>query len=286
MTGAGGGVRLPFTPESCPRCGEPVSGPPGTPCGRPECTVGAALDELRRRRRRRVLRGTERLRAEGIDPDAVTWSPTPYQPAPQIPVSDEHREELRARLETLVAAARAGGGEPEGASEPDEAEGRLPGPRFRGSGPVFAAACRACGGLCCREGLTRGAFLTVATLRRVRGDEGRGMDAGGLVDLYLAHLGPTHARSSCLFHGERGCRLPRELRSDTCNEWICTELKDLFLDTGGGDGVPPGHVFVAMSKDGRQVGGVARYEPPPEVSSRAKAASKAEDEAGKSTART
>lgn len=247
--------------------------------------MAAALEEVGRRRRRRVHLGTVRLREEGIDPDEVTWSPTPYQPAPQVPVSDELRDQLRKRLEAMVTSLSDG---PEDDPEPDaeQAASRVPRPTFHAGGPVFAAACSACGGLCCRQGLPRGAFLTPATFRRViRDGQGR-IAPADLVDLYLSHLGPTHAHSSCLFHGERGCRLPREIRGDTCNRWICEDLENLFLDTGGGEGVPPGHVFVAMSRDGRQAGRVVRYDPDPSSSSRAKAESKAVDDGGKSTART
>lgn len=274
MTQAGTRVRLPFEPELCGRCGMPISGPPGTPCHRPECTVAAALEEVRSRRLRRVRLGRQLLRAEGMDPDTTSWSPTPFQPAPQVPVPAAERARFRARLEAVIAAARGPG------EAPDDAAGPAPAPeepRFRAGGAVFAAACAACGGLCCRQGLPRSAFLEPADLRRVAASRPEMSDAD-LVGLYLSHLGPTHAERSCLFHGERGCRLPREIRSTTCNAWICQDIEDLFLDTGGGDGVPSDHVFVALSRDGRQGGRVVRY--------RANAASKADADGGKSRART
>lgn len=214
-------------------------------------------------------RAAARLRAGGIDPESASWSPTPAFDGPQVSVPAEARERFRTQVEALLDEAAD-----------ESAPGAVADDGASVQHGVFQAACAACGGRCCRLGATHTAFLTADTLRRVArsrpGETGRAQ----LLSLYLAHVGPTHAEGSCVFHGDAGCRLPRSLRSDTCNRWMCGDLRRL-LDAGGTfDGVPDGHRFVAVTHDGRRTGGVERY------SSRAKAASKADAEGGKSSRRT
>ena len=49
-----------------------------------------------------------------------------------------------------------------------------------------------------------------------------------VLQTYMAHLGGKTYDQSCVFHGEGGCRLPREMRSHICNDYHCKGLNDLI----------------------------------------------------------
>ncbi len=45
------------------------------------------------------------------------------------------------------------------------------------------------------------------------------------VEDYMGHVPERHVGRSCVYHGERGCSLPRTTRSDTCNVHACETLE-------------------------------------------------------------
>ena len=47
------------------------------------------------------------------------------------------------------------------------------------------------------------------------------------VDHYLGLVASEHLHSSCLFHARDGCTLPRERRSQVCNDYACEALEQL-----------------------------------------------------------
>lgn len=49
-----------------------------------------------------------------------------------------------------------------------------------------------------------------------------------IVSMYDGHVPPQHYRGSCLFHATSGCTLPRMLRSDLCNRYVCGGLTQLM----------------------------------------------------------
>ena len=135
---------------------------------------------------------------------------------------------------------------------------------------AIATACAGCRGWCCRKGGEHTAHLTVDTLlRAIRRwpSEVGAPSADDLSDQYVAHSEATHAEGSCLFHGERGCRLPRSLRSEVCNTYLCRELFDVVAGWGPAGPGPEGHTFVAVSRKDKR---------PRVVQSLAKAASNAD----------
>ena len=129
-----------------------------------------------------------------------------------------------------------------------------PSPRVRASSsnstPVAAtqAACATCRGQCCSHGGEH-AYLDEDTIRRVV-RERSGLGARGIAALYRARLGKESFAGSCVFHDAQGCRLPRELRSDLCNEFYCNALKVFVRDHGAA--VPPRLRIVAKSAEGVQ----------------------------------
>jgi hypothetical protein len=64
---------------------------------------------------------------------------------------------------------------------------------------------------------------------------------------YLARAGHKTYKGSCIFHRPGGCALPREMRSDTCNQHFCGGMKEFqhnLPDSG------PVRGFFASTVDG------------------------------------
>jgi hypothetical protein len=109
---------------------------------------------------------------------------------------------------------------------------------------LIGASCGTCRGECCTAGGTH-AFLKVDSLVRVRaqlaaadaagpraarmradGADGA-LTADGLEALYASHLPARHYRGSCVYHTTAGCNLPRSLRANLCNRYVCGGLTQL-----------------------------------------------------------
>ncbi|MCA9128407.1 MAG: hypothetical protein KDB22_15075 [Planctomycetales bacterium] len=88
--------------------------------------------------------------------------------------------------------------------------------------PVFNNACRLCRGHCCVAGGTT-AFLSISTIRRVVRDRPE-LNPNEIVAQYLERVPARSCEGSCVFHGEFGCTLPREMRADMCNRYLCRDL--------------------------------------------------------------
>lgn len=96
---------------------------------------------------------------------------------------------------------------------------------------VSGKACTGCQGFCCLTGGTH-AWLTPATIRRYHAAN-PGSSPAEVLDAYMALVGTRTYEGSCVYHGQRGCLLPREMRSDMCNTWFCADLRVFRA------GVPP-----------------------------------------------
>jgi len=91
--------------------------------------------------------------------------------------------------------------------------------------PILEAGCAACRGHCCRLGAPL-AFLDVTTLRGYRSSHPN-LGARDILRAYLSKIPQTTAQYSCVYHGERGCALPRNMRASICNTYHCDGLKEL-----------------------------------------------------------
>ena len=100
---------------------------------------------------------------------------------------------------------------------------------------LLGQGCATCGGACCTRGGTH-AFLSAAALRGTAAEHTQGDTGVALELLYTGYLPATHYEGSCVFHGERGCTLPRAIRSDTCNRYLCGELTALSRALTGAPG--------------------------------------------------
>ena len=94
---------------------------------------------------------------------------------------------------------------------------------------IIGASCGTCRGECCTAGGTHG-FLHADSIVRVRAqltDDGETVTAESLEARYASHLPVRHYRGSCVFHTTAGCNLPRALRSNLCNRYVCGGLAQL-----------------------------------------------------------
>ena len=94
---------------------------------------------------------------------------------------------------------------------------------------VLAAGCATCRGHCCKGGGDH-AYIDERTMARVRRDH-PDLDAGAIIRRFLARLAPRSFPGSCLFHGEHGCTLGRDLRAELCNAYYCNGLRDFLNRT-------------------------------------------------------
>ena len=103
-------------------------------------------------------------------------------------------------------------------------------------GLVARTACGLCKGWCCKGGEEH-AYLDERTMARVRRARPE-LDARAVLRLYSECVPVAGFDGSCVFHGSAGCTLSRDLRSDVCNSYYCSDL---------------GHFMVAAEKAARVV---------------------------------
>jgi len=106
-------------------------------------------------------------------------------------------------------------------SDPVDVESRTSGREC-----LSAGVCAACRGSCCRAGGDQ-AYLTEETM--VRSLQAHpDWSLAQIMDAYLKHLPAETVLNSCIYHSATGCGLPRDLRSSTCNRYLCGKLKNLL----------------------------------------------------------
>ncbi len=96
-------------------------------------------------------------------------------------------------------------------------------------GAILGAGCATCLGECCTAGGTH-AFLKTASLVRVRAHLaglGEHVTPASIEAKYRSALPAQHYHGSCVFHAVGGCTLPRVLRSNLCNRYLCGGLTQL-----------------------------------------------------------
>lgn len=98
---------------------------------------------------------------------------------------------------------------------------------------MVARSCSTCRGECCTAGRDH-AFLRAESLVRVRAQHPQ-QSADALLESYASHLPERHYRGSCVYHTPTGCNLPRDLRANICNRYVCGGVSQLLtaLTRGG-----------------------------------------------------
>lgn len=87
-------------------------------------------------------------------------------------------------------------------------------------------ACGLCQGKCCLNGGPLHAYLNSDDINRRR-LENPGATQESILSDYSARMAQPRVLGSCVFHGARGCTLPRRMRSDLCNSFICASQREI-----------------------------------------------------------
>ena len=98
---------------------------------------------------------------------------------------------------------------------------------------ILGLSCATCRGECCTAGGDH-AFLREDSLTRVRLQNPSASESE-LMGVYASYLPARHYRGSCVYHTTGGCALPRALRSNICNRYLCgglTQLKRALESSG------------------------------------------------------
>lgn len=87
---------------------------------------------------------------------------------------------------------------------------------------ILQQACAICRGYCClsRKDL---AYLNKDMMSTYL-DEHPQYDPLEVISEFLSHVPEKTFTDSCIYHGEKGCGLPRDMRPSICNEFECLEL--------------------------------------------------------------
>jgi hypothetical protein len=150
-------------------------------------------------------------------PLAVT---VPLQDSPLEPPSRDRIRKLRRHLVEAMRDLRE-------AKQPELLIQRPDAEPDGFAAEVVRTGCATCRGFCCKGGGDH-AYVDERTMARVRRDLSE-LDARAVIRRYVEAVAPLSYRGSCLFHGERGCNLPRSLRADLCNSYYCKGLQDFLL---------------------------------------------------------
>jgi hypothetical protein len=150
----------------------------------------------------------------------------PSGPQRRTALDPGRREAHREHLTRIVAAAAAMPAAPvPSAAAPLADAPTAPTP------PLAAHLCGMCGGGCCVRGGDT-AYLTPATVRRYM-DRHPELAPAAVQVAYLSRVHDRTEAGSCIHHTARGCALPRDMRSDTCNQFMCTALSAVQAARGG-----------------------------------------------------
>lgn len=92
--------------------------------------------------------------------------------------------------------------------------------------PVLDTGCALCGGECCQTGGNT-AWLEPATIQRLNWQT-QIISEQRIVEHYLSYVPTVSYENSCIYHAERGCTLPRKMRSNVCNQFLCRGLSEVW----------------------------------------------------------
>ena len=98
---------------------------------------------------------------------------------------------------------------------------------------LLGQACATCRGHCCLTGGDH-AYLDSRDIRRYWSTR-PSATAASITRAYLAALPRRSYTGSCVFHGISGCTLPRPMRAEICNSFLCDGAQAMRteLEKGG-----------------------------------------------------
>lgn len=106
--------------------------------------------------------------------------------------------------------------------------------------------CSVCQGGCCVNGGER-AYLTADTIKRYVSLNPR-LRSQHVLAAYLEKIPTKAVVGSCIHHTARGCSLPRDMRSDTCNRFLCKSLVS-FNEKNSENALIPDVVVMVRTRD-------------------------------------
>jgi len=205
----------------------------GGTCARSYCRqqeivrrAGEAREKADREQHARALEHYEALvaaPARPVPPDAFVVV-LPANPAGVTRLPEERKAAIVEHVRERALAAIEAIGDPAAAS-PDPANPFAVYSVRDEDRATLGAACATCRGRCCLTGKEH-AYITRATMKRFL-ENNPGAGAEQAAELYARHLPESSYEGGCVFQGPAGCTLPRELRSDTCNTFLCPALLTL-----------------------------------------------------------
>ncbi len=246
--------------KACPYCQAPIRAQelirPGH-CGAESCARQHILAGARKVEERKKQEDAARLRAavkgarkclksvaasHGCNPEDLIVTVVPYQNEPLTLLPEGRNQAFVAHLGNIVKQAFA--------IEPDEISQPNFSPNDEPEHPVISAACAICQGRCCRLGAKKNAFLLPQNIRhhRLRNAD---LTPDQILEVYIAALPDISVRDACVFQGSEGCTLPRDLRSDVCNSFLCRDVHVIFQAMG--DTTDPPLAIVAINEEQPQV---------------------------------
>jgi len=174
---------------------------------------------------------------DAVETDAIT-ARVPYLDRQVVPTPEAEKRIFRANLrEALRETARRAGGTAPTLLPEDDTPASL----------TLNASCIACRGYCCRQGAGH-AFLKPEYMPTVL--KRRPEDAPATVYRdYIRRIPENAMRDACLYQGEEGCVLPRDMRSWICNDYECNDrlrLKEMLQDA-------PEASALVVAMDGKSV---------------------------------
>ncbi|MCF6203388.1 MAG: hypothetical protein L3J59_06905 [Methylococcaceae bacterium] len=103
--------------------------------------------------------------------------------------------------------------------------------------------CGECKGRCCLNG-NDNAFLDVETIKRYMKHNPE-LSSEQVLQNYESMITEKTHLMSCINHAETGCNLARDMRSDMCNNFYCSTLKELNTTFYKLETIPEGAVVIS-----------------------------------------
>ena len=184
-----------------------------------EAQTGQALTENRNEHQRQLNSVRKNLATSGntdVGFEDLAIGIVPFLDREVVPADKSRQAEFLANLQSFLETVLDPDYQPKdtrvGYGNPD-------------LGAVRTAACTACRGVCCNQAETHSFFHPGNLEKLVDRDDENAFEM--TMDLYESYLPEESVEGSCVFHTARGCALPNEHRSQTCNSFRCPQLRNI-----------------------------------------------------------
>lgn len=235
-----------WQPGECRGCGSALSTNQSIRglCDNPECRRKDV--EFQQQRRRQAVLEIIRGRIPASWPPAST-AVLPRNSNQLAPLPATRVDALRQHLEQIVTAARMSADQESDVFKETSATTHGIEPE-QADMPALGVACGLCGGHCCATG-GDSAWLEPGTIRRLQWHDLPVTDSR-IIEHYLGFVPEVSYENSCIYHSEKGCCLPRAIRSRVCNQYLCKGLSEVVQGLEGGEGRCVAATMIGVSPTG------------------------------------